>query len=305
MGADARVGGGAEMGIVVGMTASAIVCPLPEDRGPALPVAEREKLSLADLYWYWFDVRPATIEGLREQAYRLRYQVYCMEHGFEDPADYPEGLETDAYDERAVTSVLIHRPTGLVAGTVRLVLPRADAPGESFAMQEICKEPLIKDPERFPVARMGEISRFCISKHFRRRLQDLSYPNELDHVAPRLSRREERRLLPHMTLGLIEALVRMNVENGLTHWCAAMEPQLLRLLARMGIHFEPIGPIVAHHGMRQPCVARVVDMSARVKAERPDVWDVVTDQGRLAAAFHRIEGEYARRPSRRVADAVC
>jgi len=294
------------MGVVVGTTASATLCPPPDERVQALPADEREQLSLADLYWYWFDVRPATTEGLRERAYRLRYQVYCMEHGFEDPADNPEGLETDAYDEYAETAVLIHRPTELAAGTVRLVLPRADTPGESFALQEICKDPLIADPVRFPVARMGEVSRFCISKRFRRRLQDLRYPNELDHVAPRLSRREERRLLPHMTLGLIEALVRLNVENGLTHWCAAMEPQLLRLLTRIGIHFEPIGPMVAHHGMRQPCVARLVDLLARVNAERPDVWEVITDQGRLAAALHRIEGEYARRrPPKRIADPAC
>jgi len=38
----------------------------------------------------------------------------------------------------------------------------------------------------------------------------------------------------------------------LTHWCAIMEPFLLRLLQMNAIHFIPVGPLVDYHGLGQP-----------------------------------------------------
>jgi N-acyl-L-homoserine lactone synthetase len=39
-------------------------------------------------------------------------------------------------------------------------------------------------------------------------------------------------------------MVRISVEQKLTHWCAVMEPTLLRMLDAMGIHFTRIGGLV-------------------------------------------------------------
>jgi hypothetical protein len=33
-----------------------------------------------------------------EDVFRLRYQVYCLEKGFEDAARFPDGCERDRYD---------------------------------------------------------------------------------------------------------------------------------------------------------------------------------------------------------------
>jgi N-acyl amino acid synthase of PEP-CTERM/exosortase system len=73
----------------------------------------------------------------------------------------------------------------------------------------------------------------------------------------------------------------MSAREGITHWAAVMEPALLRLLTRLGIHFNPLGRLVDHHGRRQPCWADLDVLLRRVYAERPDVWDVITDGGRL------------------------
>src|SRR3954454_1724840 len=43
------------------------------------------------------------------------------------------------------------------------------------------------------------------------------------------------------------------VDAGLTHWCALMEPSLVRLLYATGVHFAPLGPMVDAYGRRQPC----------------------------------------------------
>jgi N-acyl amino acid synthase of PEP-CTERM/exosortase system len=87
---------------------------------------------LAVHYGRYFDIVPAATPDLLERAYRMRYQVYCVEHAFLDPADHPGGLETDASDARAVHSLLVHRASGATCGAVRLILPDAARPASSF-----------------------------------------------------------------------------------------------------------------------------------------------------------------------------
>lgn len=244
--------------------------------------------TLAEFYWGWFDAQLANTDELRDSAYRLRYRVYCIENPFEDPAANPDGREVDAFDQHSAHSLLVYRPTGLPAGTVRLVLPRADCPHDSFALQRVCQDPLLRDSERFPVHKTAEVSRFCISKEFRRRLGDESCGDGEHADTPEMSVDEERRILPHLSLGLIESLVRMSVRNGITHWCAVMEPTLLRLLTRLGIHFDPIGPLIEYHGRRQPCYIPLEKLLPRAKRERPDVWDVITRGGRHWTDLRRL-----------------
>ena len=79
--------------------------------------------ALIETFSQYFDVVPVETDDQLRQALQLRYQVYCLETGFEDIEMHSSGLEQDEFDVRAVHSLLIHRPSGLVAGTVRLVLP--------------------------------------------------------------------------------------------------------------------------------------------------------------------------------------
>lgn len=274
---------------VLSLAAPDLVRPAPR------PLAEAPRAtepSLADLYAQWFCAILADTPELRREAFRLRYQVYCVENPFEDPADNPHEEESDAFDAHSVHSLLIHRPTGMVAGTVRLVLPLPDALDRSFAFQRVCHEPIVRDPKAFPILRMAEVSRFSISKAFRKRCTDGRYPDE--HAGAPRTDGTERRILPHMTLGLIESLVRMSVQHHVSYWCAVMEPTLLRLLSRLGIYFDPIGPLVDYHGRRQPCYIKLTTLLARVARERPDVWEVLTDRGRHWQALLEQESSHQR-----------
>ena len=58
-----------------------------------------------------------------------------------------------------------------------------------------------------------------------------------------------------------------------------MEPALLRLLAALSIRFEPLGPLVRYHGMRQPCYCEVETMLGRVKFEQRALWEVLASDG--------------------------
>lgn len=239
-------------------------------RDTAIPAAR-------EIYQQYFEaiVIGSEDEELRDAALRLRYQVYCIENPFEDPSDNPNGREQDAYDDRVLHCLLLHLPSHTWAGTVRLVLPDQPAPEQSFALQQVCFDPMIVDPERFPVLEMGEVSRFCISKYFRKREGDWLFPRSNEPE----ERQDDRRVVPNMALGLIEGLVRMSLDRDIRYWCAVMEPALLRLLGRLGIHFENIGALVDYHGHRQPCLIKLDTMLTQVHAERPDVWDILTDGG--------------------------
>jgi len=158
-------------------------------------------------------------------------------------------------------------------GTVRIVLPVAAKPEASFAIQKICAAPEIRDRARFPLETTGEISRFCIAKMYRRRIVEKPFRTPEERTDALLGKAGAK--FPNMTLGLIQWLVQTSRAQGLTHWAAVMEPQLLRLLARFGIHFEPVGDLVDYHGWRQPCVVELDALLARVRRERADIWSII------------------------------
>lgn len=235
-----------------------------------------------------YAVITADTPALQEQAYKLRYQVYCKEKNFENPDAHPLELEIDEFDARSVHSVIIDRPTRAVTATVRLILPNPDGFEKSFPIQGVCSHPMLRTQKLFYSARSAEISRFAVSKEFSRRAADSHQSRQLADP-----RSESRASMPNITLGLMNGIVRMSVEHGISEWFAVMEPTLLRLLARFGIYFSPIGPMVDYHGMRQPCYSNMHNLLDRVHKERIDVWEIITDNGRL------LDGEDHQYPSLR------
>lgn len=234
--------------------------------------------SLTHFYFQHFRVlrNVSSDRTLLDEVYRLRYQVYCREHPFENPNDFPDGREHDEYDQRAVHSLLLHAGSDAVAGTVRLVLPWRDgqkAVGK-LPIEGLISETTQAEFNQLPRETLAEVSRFAISRVFRQRVSDRGYS-----MGGFLSESDsnQRRRIPHMCLGLIGALVHNTHQFGLTHWCAEMEPSLLRMLRLLGIEFRSLGPLIDYHGIRQPCFIDVDSMLRRVRVKRPDVYDLLTD----------------------------
>lgn len=224
----------------------------------------------------WFNVLSAGTPALLEMVYRFRFQVYCLERGYENPADYPDKQETDSYDGHSVHGLLVNRASGAAAGTVRLVLADKDYLDSSFPIQQVCRHPFLNDGFFARLETTAEISRFAVSRN--RGVLTLPDPSFANHRR-RKSTRDFPSTLPSLTLGLMKATLQMSRQHGITDWFAVMEPSLLRLLARFGIHFKTFGPLVEYHGPRQPCHASVDILLERVHRERPEVWRYVTDSG--------------------------
>jgi len=204
-------------------------------------------------------------------AQKIRYQVYCVENPHEKSSN-PDEIETDEFDSHSAQSLLLYRPNGAALGTTRLILPLAGDPVHSFSVQRVMGADALRELGKLPHNATAEVSRFSISRQFR-------------HMADAVLGSEQPAFVansgPLIRLGLIQALVRMSVQERMTHWCALMEPTLLRMLSAMAIRFQPIGPLVEFRGLRQPCQCKIADVLAAVRRERPAFWSVITDNGAL------------------------
>jgi N-acyl amino acid synthase of PEP-CTERM/exosortase system len=235
------------------------------------------ELSLLARHDVFFETRAADCPDLVEAAHALRYQVYCVERKFEDAEEHSGGLETDQYDKAAIQGVLFHRPSEQAIGTVRIIQP-ADCGEAGLPIAQLLHENNIDLAKFVRIADAVEVSRFAISKEFRRRWTD----ERAISTGRALTRLEMSRQANLPCLSLIQFLLRQCVERDVLYWTAVMESTFLRMLARMGIHFTSIGPVVFHHGFRQPCYCYLPTMLEELKFEHPDYWQVITNGGELS-----------------------
>lgn len=198
-----------------------------------------------------FDIELVQTEEQLHQVFRLRHQVYCVERKFEDAAD---GEETDEFDARSRHVLLRHSETGEAVGTVRVIAPDPENLGAGLPMMAVCERSLLG---HLPLRATGEISRFAISKH----------------------RRTSCTAVTLLRLALMRGIVQLSHEMGLTHWLAVMERSLLRLHQSNAIHFEPIGPVVSYHGIRQPTSGKIQGILGRLRHEQLPIWNFLTDGG--------------------------
>jgi N-acyl-L-homoserine lactone synthetase len=199
------------------------------------------------------DVVIADTPDLIEEVFRLRYQVYCVERGFEPGCG---GKEFDEFDDLARHVLLVHRSSGEPIGTVRVIPSFLTGGVKGLPMSSVCPRGTLR---ALPGWTTGEISRFAVSKQ----------------------RRLSCRAGSMVRLGLMQGTLRLSRELGLTHWCAIMEPMLLRLLRMTAVQFSPLGPLVEYHGLRQPAYLDIDTVLDRTRIEQREGWDYVTLGGAL------------------------
>jgi N-acyl amino acid synthase of PEP-CTERM/exosortase system len=247
----------------------------PPDLGvTATDIAAAMSQDLHSCFERHFHPEVAVAPSQFEDAFRLRYHVYCLEKGYEDSTQFPDGLERDRYDGHAVQMLVRHRATGLAVGAVRLILPDRSAHSWSFPFEDLCGYTVLGrrlDGVGDPPHDVAEVSRFAVSRNL---LASVWEP-AMDHWDGAVRAKPDERCSSQLVaLGLIALLFGVSAEYGVHTWYAMMETVLARHLARLGIEFRQIGPPVEHRGRRHPMMARVDDLLASVEDNNP--------------AFHRL-----------------
>lgn len=193
----------------------------------------------------------------------MRYEVYCHGRRFLDPTSYPDGRESDEFDEHSIHFGCVARRTNSVVGTIRLVARSA----LGFPLSSHCKF----DESALPESTC-EISRLAVSKEYRRRADDDAFgvPSAVFEDDALANRNRRRR--PEIVLGLYKVMYQESKRRGVNAWIAAMESSLVRLLWRYSFTFDAIGPEVDYYGPVVPYLARIDEIEKTVRARQPQLY---------------------------------
>ena len=236
--------------------------------------------TLSDHFHRHLEGEIAVNDSQRREAHQLRYEIYCMERGYEDSARFSDGLEKDEFDLHSVQSLVRTRSSGIAAGIVRLILPNSLRPDSLLPIEVNCGHSFnraVLDDFEFKRTAIAEVSRFAVSSRL---------IAKAGGQAGNVSLQEEvSQYLPHISLGLIAMLFVTSVQHQITHWYAAMEPSLSRLLSRSGVDFTSIGPVVDYHGKRQPMIANVRDLLGNIYHKRYEFFQLIEQLGGVPSDF--------------------
>lgn len=175
---------------------------------------------------------------LMKEVYRIRYQVYCIECGFENPALYPDKMEYDEYDLCSVHFVAVN--TYGIIGTVRLIFDST----LGFPIEKHCKIELNHDKP--PRHQLAEVSRLAVLKQYRSQ---------------------------EVCLGLWREIYHKSKELGIRFLYAAMEKKLKRLFNKFHMAFEQIGEIVDYNGQRIPLLGDMEKFVKSINNNSPEIYD--------------------------------
>lgn len=196
-------------------------------------------------------------------SFALRYQVYCLDRGFLDPADYCDGLESDEFEWHA-RHIGVFDHDHRMLGAVRLVC----GDGLGLPMDSHCTYAV---PE---AARIGEISRLAV-------------PRSIGAAK-----------FGTISLMLYRGLYQTARAQGMTHLVSAMEPSLERLARRLHFPWEPIGPMVDYYGWVRPYILDLDALDQRLRQNAPGTFELFhtpLDQPRRTAAL--VANQLPRTPS--------
>lgn len=230
----------------------------------------------------YFEMVPAVSDELKNEVYKLRYQVYCLEIRGYNPEHYPDAMEYDDYDLHSVHYLIRHRKSGDYAATTRLILPDVNNPEKLFQLEHNCRIDNTAIMQTVNRKHLAEVSRFCVSKAFKRRknevntLTGINDVSALDYFTP-----DERRTFPHLTLALMACIIKASYENDIHYLYVTTELSWVRFVASLGIYLIKIGPVADYHGERYPWVIKVTDLLDSVAEKNIEVWNLLTDKGRF------------------------
>jgi len=233
--------------------------------------AEAARLGVAGSRPQYFRCREIDdTPALLEESFGLRYQVYCLERAFLNPEHYADQLETDPFDAHALHFGTMNLQGELV-GTARLVQD-----GEAgFPLFQHCTvfpgETELYRPENTVV----EVSRLSVSRKYRRRKDDGAYG---DQGAPPVHDGKERRgehaeYGGELIVSLYKALYQASKRHGITHWLAATERSLHRLLAKYAFPLRLIGPESDYFGPVAPYLMNVSEFDEVILSHTKPILD--------------------------------
>jgi len=109
-----------------------------------------------------YDVVLANTEESKNIHFNLRYQIYCLEKGYEEASKFKDELEKDEYDDRSAHFLIKHRADNQWIGVFRLII-------SNYEDLPICKSTHVSHLHRVdPHQIAAEFSRLAIIRPFQK-----------------------------------------------------------------------------------------------------------------------------------------
>ena len=198
----------------------------------------------------------ADTDTARRFHYQLRYQVFCLETGFEDASKYPDGLEKDEFDDRSEHFIVRSKSSGEWLATARLILPGEGA----LPIERYCKV----SRNCPPFAETAELSRLLIPTHIRRRNRGgkmVRTPGSARR-SPSLVAYQDRQQTKKILVELIRSMAAYGLERNIPGAAFFITRALARILVQMGIGLRVIGNPCRHRGIRFPYISSAAEVYA-------------------------------------------
>jgi N-acyl amino acid synthase of PEP-CTERM/exosortase system len=168
-----------------------------------------------------------------DELFRFRYEIFCKRLQFFAPSACADERESDAHDRDAL-HFAEYDEQGNMLGAARLIQRRP------LPLEEHCI--LFDDGPQISNLHVAEVSRLAV--------RSPQVGQVTSHLVERQTRQE-------IVVALYKAMILESRELGITHWVAAMERPLHRVLKGLGCMFTPIGPEVDYSGPVTPYIAEV------------------------------------------------
>ncbi|MEO8586067.1 MAG: PEP-CTERM/exosortase system-associated acyltransferase [Acidobacteriota bacterium] len=222
-----------------------------------------------------FEAFLADNEPGRQTHYRLRYQVYCRDTGWEDDSRFPDQMERDENDAFSVPFLVRRRRSKGWIATMRLIRkPLEELPISCFTRLQ---------PGRLPSSardRTIEFSRLCVVKKYRRPPQHRISGEMAEQQQPPADFDDSflasgyRNSESWIFMGLVRAGWQWSVQNDVAYWLFFIADALARIIRRSGFAIEPVGNEVEHRGLRRPYLFEIHPGKFPVDGSVPEIHEM-------------------------------
>jgi len=177
-----------------------------------------------------FEVLLADTDWAKDIHYKLRYQVYCLDRGYEDPQTYPDQRERDCYDDSSAHFLIRSTESKEWLGALRVITVPFEVLPMSGVSEINCDQlPVLNGP-------VAEGSRLCAVM-----------PRQKLTLAVGMTG-------PWISMGLIRAARAYLLEHNVRYCFFLIADSLARILKRVGMEFIPVGPVSSYRGKRRPYI---------------------------------------------------
>jgi N-acyl amino acid synthase of PEP-CTERM/exosortase system len=211
-----------------------------------------------------FDIKICNTISDIKKCMKIRYDVYCLEKGWESADAFPDRLERDGFDETAVHVLLKDRARGQAVGAARIIYPDPDI-SEGRLPAVALSRPLEAALAQYcGLDGVFEVSRLTISRDAL-----ASGSRGFDAALPNAS----------PALALLKGVLQATAYDEFNTACMTVAPPMKRMLTALGCRLHDIGVRIEHRGVRVPLFRNLHAMLAEMHEVRPDVWRYLTDGG--------------------------